>query len=347
MGLSRIFNLESFKPLLMSLGLGITAMASPAAAQSMDSYMSVEKTEPGGKNDMVASWRDMVEKVKKQKSIGPLDRETFSFVKGQDKISIDANFMGADYAERVEEMANYYIEEYGADPYVVASAIKASIDVGIDATFVMKTIEVECSWDFKRRPPKGSAQGPGLLDGAWTDISRKYGKQYGFSFNTSRQNPYWGSLGAALYVKDSIEYIRNYHDGDIEPVMIRNSYFWGNAGNRKVTKLYASQPDAPARKYLSAEYENNPRIVVGTIRDTVLKVAGKVSDLEIFEETPPHITFAVTDKKSDFMQSLKTPVILAMNDVSLADWSMMVPIDASLPEIDMITGRKIDQKLEF
>lgn len=284
-----------------SLSMAPAALAltpTPAEADTLTDFPETNQLDH--RNSMVASWTETVLDIMQPENIGPLDRDVFLFDIENDMIAIDSNvFGGTEYAQRVEEMANYYVTEYGADPFDVMSVIKASHDVGVDATFIMKTVEIECSWDFNRYPSTSSARGPGILQGTWEHLASKHGDEWGFTAETDRRDPYWGSLGAALYVKDSVSYIRTYYQGEeITPVMIRNSFFWGDGGNRRVNRYLARNPNAPARKLLAAEYRANPTIVRGTIEETVNRVGAKVSDLEVYEETPPVITFEVAQREN-------------------------------------------------
>ncbi|GEM_PF-4463688 len=294
---------DVFKTAVLTLSPAALAVsAAPAHADTYNDLPDVEEPEMP-KNNLVARWGEVVQPIPEQPDpTGPLDRDSFEFDMEADMIVIQADDMDGEYAARVEEMANYYINEYGADPFVVMTAVQASRDVGVDATFVMKTIEIECSWDFQRYPRTSSARGPGILQGTWEDIARRHGDEWGFTVNTDRRDPYWGSLGAALYIRDAVEYIRTYYNGErISPQMVRGSFFWGNGGNRRVNRFFEESPQASARQLLTAEYRANPTIVVGTIEDTVNRVGQKVADLESYEEQPPIISARVGSRLERFL----------------------------------------------
>ena len=310
--LKKLFNGKVIKSVLG--GVALATAATPAAARD---YIDLpEVSDSVLHSDLSNIWQGIVESARFERpAIGPPTAEQLEFDPENDYLEINAGFGGGQYADDVERSANQYIQN-GVDHRLVISALKAAQDVGVDFMFLMKTIEIECSFDFERYPKSSSARGPGILQGTWEDLARKHGDEWGFDATTDRKDLYWGSLGAALYIRDSVDFIRKYRpDGEIEPQMVRGSYFWGDGGNRKVLRLLDRSPDAPARRMLAAEYRANPTIVRGTVRQTYETVGKKVSDLDRFYDRPPITRFAAK------------PQSQIMGEIMLADLqTQMAPI---------------------
>lgn len=239
---------------------------------------------------------------------GPIPKDSFHFDPEKDYITLDAGFGDYEYIQKVEQSANEYVKQ-GVDPHLVVTALKVSREVGVDFMYLMKTIEIECTFDFKRSPKTSSAKGPGLLNGAWTDLARKHGDEWGFDVNTDRTDHYWGSLGAALYIKDSISFIRSYYkEGELEPEMIRGSYFFGDGGNRVMLSALQSRPSARARDVFPRAARANPTIFRNRSIQSVYRIVGqKVEDLQNFFENPPSFNFHIGKPR------LRLPMIVSLD----------------------------------
>ncbi len=97
-----------------------------------------------------------------------------------------------------------------------------------------------------------------FTDGTWGDVTKKYGKPYGITPQTSKFDPVANALMGAHHIRENIQVAQKFKSslglGDsVDLSDIYGMHFLGQGGWRSFTRAYVKNPNAPISSVLSPE----------------------------------------------------------------------------------------------
>jgi hypothetical protein len=145
---------------------------------------------------------------------------------------------------------------YGSVKDIILAAAKA---VGVDPKLMVPMAAVESSFD-PMATPKGNPNGAkGLfqfIDSTWAEVTKKYGRKYGITPETSPFDPVANSLMAAEYIKQNAAAVGKVKSNPNSTDMYA-AHFLGAAG---AANLFRMDPNANAAAAMPEAAKNNMNI---------------------------------------------------------------------------------------
>lgn len=207
---------------------------------------------------------------------------TLETVKRQGTDYLSASIYGQKMNEdEMKILARKYVEK-GVGEYIVSAVLDASIQTGMDFSYLMDIAAVESGfrpWVKADCPQDMVCTATGtfqFIDDTWKDVFKRYAERYGYqdlvnSLNRNdphklqyimdlRKDPRLSALMAAHFALENLEHLKNTVGGAIGKPELRVAHFFGAGEAAKFIIRFRGDPNQNAAQLFPKQAASNPGV---------------------------------------------------------------------------------------